>query len=94
MSSTHTLTGAMQDGRFVTNYAPMCTVNSAVAKGQNIPTWNSTKFREHLQSNGLALINSTFHKSPCGQAKCSFYGVQIQDGAADVSPPYTDEPEL
>lgn len=94
MSSTHTLTGAMQDGRFFTDYSPVCEVNAKIYESANIKSWNSTEYREYLQKNGLSLINSTINPTPCGKNKCSDNGIAITSPKSDVSPPYTDDSEL
>lgn len=91
MSNTHTLTGAMQDGRFFTDYSPICKVNAKIAYEANIESWNSTEYRNYLQKNGLYLINST---KPCGTMDCSDNGVAIKSPPNEVTPPYTEDPEL
>lgn len=88
MSSTHTLHGAMQDARFVTNYRPICEAQARVAREQKIPSWNSTKYRAYIQQKGLGLINSSFHASPCGAQACADFGVTGPTKA--VSPPYVE----
>ena len=93
MSTTHTLPGAMQDGRFVTNFEPVCRLNAEVAEQNKIPSWNSTEYRAYLQKNGLRLINEKFHATPCGET-CSDHGLSIKPPAGPVTPPFTDEPEL
>lgn len=94
MSATHTLTGSMQDGRFFTDYSPICQLNSRISKDANIQSWNSTQYRDYLQKNGLSLINSTINTTPCGNKPCSDNGVAITTPDNDISPPYTDDPEL
>jgi len=90
MSSSHTLTGAMQDGRFFTDYSPVCQLNANIAKNANINSWNSTQYRDYLQKNGLSLINSP----PCGKVDCSDNGVAITAPNTNVTPPYTEDPEI
>lgn len=94
MSNTHTLTGAMQDGRFFINYSPVCKLNEKIATEANIQSWNSTEYRNYLQKNGLSLINSTVHTTPCGTMKCADNGMAITSPREGVTPPYTEDPEL
>uniref|UniRef100_A0A6C0IYD9 Uncharacterized protein n=1 Tax=viral metagenome TaxID=1070528 RepID=A0A6C0IYD9_9ZZZZ len=94
MSNTHTLTGAMQDGRFFTNYSPVCKLNSKIANEANIQSWNSTEYRNYLQKNGLALINSTVDTTPCGTMRCEDNGLAITPPQTEVTFPYTEDPEL
>ena len=91
MSNTHTLSGAMQDGRFFTDYRSMSSRNLDVAMQNKIPTWNSTEYRTYLQKNGLKELS----KLPsCGNLTCSDYGASIRDSPSSVSPPFTNDPEL
>ena len=94
MSNTHTLTGAMQDGRFFTDYSPVCQLNAKIAQDASIQSWNSTQYRDYLQKNGLSLINSTMNSTPCGSVDCSDNGVAIVAPITEVTPPYTEDPEL
>lgn len=94
MSSSHTQTGAMQDGRFFTDYSPMCQLNSKIAQSANIESWNSTQYRDYLQKNGLSLINSTANTTPCGKVECSYHGVAIAPPETNITHPYTEDPEL
>ena len=94
MSNTHTLTGSMQDGRFFTDYSPVCKVNAKIASEANIQSWNSTEYRNYLQNNGLSLMNSTVNTTPCGTMDCADNGIAITPPQTDVTPPYTEDPEL
>lgn len=95
MSTTHNVSGSMQDGRFATNYAPICQINSTIASDAKIPSWNSTEYRAYLQQHGLGLINSTFHETPCGMNKCSDSGISVKPPSQlTPDPPYTDDAEL
>ena len=95
MSSTHVLSGAMQDGRFFTNYMPACRLNSKMAEDANIPSWNSTQYREYLQSNGLQMIKSIHSPTPCGTLDCDDHGKSISPPAdSNMSLPYSEDPEL
>ena len=95
MSSTHTLTGAMQDGRFFTNYSPVCQTNAKISEQANIQSWNSTQYRDYLQKNGLSLINNVVNTTPCGTAQCSDNGISIsRPPNTEITPPYTEDPEL
>ena len=92
MSGTHSLSGAMQDGRAFTNYIPSSMLNTSIANSNNIPTWNSTQYREYLQTYGLNAIRSA--QSACGPYQCSDYGMAVPDGTSP-SPPYdTVTPEI
>lgn len=94
MSTTHSLSGSMQDGRSFTNYSPICQINTKVAERANIESWNSTKYREYLQKNGLSLINSKFHNTPCGMNECGDSGISVPQPNLPISTPYTDESEI
>jgi len=94
MSNTHTLAGAMQDGRFFTDYSPVCKLNAEIASKASIPSWNSSEYRSFLQKNGLGLINNKKADSPCGALDCSHNGIAIQDPPQVITSPYTEDPEL
>lgn len=95
MSSTHVLSGAMQDGRFFTTYAPVCQLNAKVAQSASVESWNSTQYRDYLQKNGLAVVKSFSSPTPCGTLACADHGMSVAAPASpDISPPYTDDPEL
>jgi hypothetical protein len=92
MSSTHLLTGAMQDGRFFTDYSPVCRVNAEIAKNANIQSWNSTQYRDYLQKNGLSLLQSKNY--PCGKNDCTDNGIAIKSPTTQISHAYTNDAEL
>lgn len=94
MSNTHTQTGAMQDGRFFTDYSPVCQLNAKIASEADIQSWNSTQYRDYLQKNGLYLMNSTVNTTPCGTMACADNGVAITPPQNELTPPYTEDPEL
>lgn len=94
MSTSHTLTGAMQDGRFFTDYSPVCQLNAKISENANIQSWNSTQYRDYLQKHGLSLVNSTVNTTPCGKVECSDNGMAISPPPKEVTPPYTQDPEL
>ena len=79
MSTTHFLNGAMQDGRFVTNYGPACDTNAALSESIGVPVSNSTKFRTTLQAEGLARTRSQAEERPCGPLACTDMGASVQD---------------
>lgn len=93
MSGTHAFAGSMQDGRFFTNYAPNCVINSQMAKQLDIPTWNSSQYRSHLQAHGLQQLK-VIQGGPCGQLQCSDAGNGIVNDATEPSPPYSQDQEL
>tara|TARA_Y100001936_G_scaffold123302_1_gene120504 strand:- start:215 stop:496 length:282 start_codon:yes stop_codon:yes gene_type:complete len=93
MSSTHTLTGSMQDARFLTDYSPGCQKNLEISKTANIDSWNSTDYRNYLQKNGLVLLQKSY-QSPCGKMKCTDHGLSTENPPMSMSPAYTDDPEL
>ena len=84
----------MQDGRFVTNFAPICKLNAELAKELKIPSWNSTEYRAYLQKNGLRVINDKLYSSNCGLGRCSDHGLSIKEPEAPITPPYHEDPEL
>lgn len=92
MSSTHALTGSMQDGRFFTSFEPICSINAKVAADAGIESWNSTAYRKYLQKHGLQILNST--RGPCGSLQCSDHGMAISDVSTIPSAPYTEDPEM
>jgi|APSaa5957512535_1039671.scaffolds.fasta_scaffold10178_6 hypothetical protein len=94
MSNSHTLTGAMQDGRFFTDYSPICKLNAKLATESNIQSWNSTEYRNYLQKNGLSYIHHTMNSNPCGTMDCADNGIAILPPQNDVTPPYTEDSEL
>ena len=95
MSSSHTLTGAMQDGRFFTDYSPVCQLNAKISQNANIQSWNSTQYRDYLQKNGLSLLNSVVNTTPCGKVACSDNGIAITAPSKDIiTPPYTEDQEI
>jgi hypothetical protein len=93
MSGTHALAGSMQDGRFFTNYAPNCVTNSILAKALDVPTWNSSQYRAHLQAHGLEQLKIA-QGGPCGHVHCSENGKAITDNSTEPSPPYADDEQM
>lgn len=92
MSSTHNLSGAMQDGRFFTDYKASHITNCEMAKKQNISTWKSTNYRHYLQQNGLKELSQL--QGVCGRYDCTDYGMSIQPTNSLPLVPYTDDPEI
>ena len=92
MSTTHVLTGAMQDGRFFTNYSPICQLNADISKSANLQSWNSTQYRDYLQKNGLSILKQK--QNTCGSSKCSDNGLAVIEPVQSITPAYTDDAEL
>ena len=93
MSGTHALAGAMQDGRFFTNYMPNCVTNSVLANNLDIATWNSSQYRTYLQANGLEQLRLS-QGGPCGLVQCSDNGKSISNDSTQPSPPYSEDEQM
>ena len=79
MSGTHMYSGAMQDGRFGTLYAPSCTLNDRIRADTKIASWDSNAYREYMVANGLTLERKRMQAQPCGTFACSDLGANIVD---------------
>ena len=88
MSTTHTLLGAMNDGRFATDYTPSCVSHTRFAQSSNVKMSQSNVFRSQLQDSGMQYLKSM---SACGPLACKDHGMSIQEATTAVVPPYTEE---
>lgn len=79
MSTSHPVSGSMQDGRFMSVYDPSCGVNAKLAKEMNVSQAQSTKFRHAMQTQGLSVLRSEAEASPCGSLACADLGASTQD---------------
>lgn len=78
MSSTHRYSGAMQDGRFATSYAPVCKLNAELRTMSGAPAWNNTEYRAYLQKHGLAALHRMYEQHPCGPSRCADLGMAFK----------------
>lgn len=91
MSGTHTLLGAMQDGRFGSAGVSTVHLNAELMRRSGAAAGDNEKFREFLSTSGIeAVMRAT--PSTCGRTACSDLSKSVETAGEFASAPADGQP--
>jgi hypothetical protein len=86
--------GSMQDGRFFRTHHTSCDMHIKIAHDAKIPSSDSTSLRNHMQRNGLKVIDAL--SGACGgdRTLCTDMGIGVPPPAQTMSRAFSNHPPL
>lgn len=86
--------GSMQDGRFFLTHATSCDMHVQIAREANIAPSDSTRLRNHMQRNGLKIIDSIGGACGGDSTTCTLLGTGVPRPSAHMSRAFSNDPPL